>query len=39
MGRAATHWVRENFDIVKRTEMLERFYDDVLQPTSAALVQ
>jgi glycosyltransferase involved in cell wall biosynthesis len=39
MGRAAMKWVRENFDIVGRTEMLERLYDDVLQHTSTALVQ
>jgi hypothetical protein len=31
MGRAAIKWVRGNFDIVRRTEMLERLYDDVLQ--------
>jgi glycosyltransferase involved in cell wall biosynthesis len=31
MGQAAVKWVRENFDIVRRTEALERHYDDVLR--------
>jgi glycosyltransferase involved in cell wall biosynthesis len=39
MGRAAIKWVRGNFDIVRRTEMLERLYDDVLQQTSSSLVK
>ena len=31
MGRAAIAFVRENFDIVRRTAVLEQHYDDVLR--------
>jgi len=36
MGRAAIDWVRGNFDIVRRTEMLEHLYDGVLQSSIRA---
>jgi len=32
MGRAAIAFVREKFDIVRRTEILEAYYDDILHP-------
>jgi glycosyltransferase involved in cell wall biosynthesis len=36
MGRAGAKWVRENFDIVARTNLLETMYDQVLQSRSLA---
>ncbi|WP_459850218.1 glycosyltransferase [Dongia sp. agr-C8] len=31
MGRAAAQWVREKFDIVERTKILETYYDEAAQ--------